>query len=106
MVPLTYLPGSRTPTPESKAEYDAVADLRREWREAALHVFVANDDWDLRQRILPWLRFDAQHYPDELRQWWKTPPVSAGRTQTRTSGTEWNTNSDLAGTRKSGCHFL
>jgi hypothetical protein len=67
-VPLTYLAGSRSPTPESKATYDAFADLRREWRETALRVFLANDDLDVRRCILPGLDLRAPHYPEELHE--------------------------------------
>lgn len=41
-VPIRYLDWeARIPTPESQAEYDAVADLRSEWRETALREFAA-----------------------------------------------------------------
>ena len=66
-VPLTYVGRSRIPTPESQAEYDAYADLRRQWRDTALQVFVANEDLDVRQCILPGLDLRAEHYPKELR---------------------------------------
>lgn len=66
-VPLTYLGRSRTPTPESKAEYDAHADLRRQWRDTALEVFLATEDLDVRRCILPGLDLRAEHYPKELR---------------------------------------
>jgi hypothetical protein len=66
-VPLRYPAGARTPTQESKAEYEAHADLRREWRNTALQVFVANDDLDVRRCILPGLDLRAEHYPQELR---------------------------------------
>ncbi|WP_431946575.1 hypothetical protein [Micromonospora marina] len=67
-VPLTYLAGSRSPTPESKAEYDAFADLRREWHETALSVFVANEDLDVRRCILPGLDLSTQQYPEDLHE--------------------------------------
>lgn len=67
-VPLTYLAGSRRPTPESQAAYDAFVDLRREWRETALRVFVANEDLDVRRCILPGLDLRAQQYPEELHE--------------------------------------
>lgn len=66
-VPLTYLGRSRSPTPESQAEYDAYADLRRQWRETALRVFLATEDLDVRRCILPGLDLRAEHYPHELR---------------------------------------
>lgn len=66
-VSLAYPAGSRTPTQESKAEYDAHADLGREWRDTALQVFVANEDLDVRRCILPGLDLRAEHYPEELR---------------------------------------
>jgi hypothetical protein len=67
-VPLTYRAGSRNPTPESKAEYDAFADLGREWQETAPQVFVTNDDLDVRRCILPGLNLRVQRYPEVLRQ--------------------------------------
>lgn len=66
-VPLTYLGRSRTPTPQSQAEYDAYADLRRQWRDTALQVFLATEDLDVRRCILPGLDLRAEHYPQELR---------------------------------------
>jgi hypothetical protein len=66
LVPLTYRAGSRTPTPESAAEYDAVADLRTEWRETALQVFITNEDLDVRRCILPGLSLRTQDYPEAL----------------------------------------
>lgn len=57
---------TRVPTPESKAEYDAVADLRATWYEAALREFVGNDDLDVRRCILPGLPLNPRHYPAEL----------------------------------------
>jgi hypothetical protein len=59
---------TRDPTAENQAEYDAFADLRREWRDAALHVFVTNEDLDVRRCILPGLDLRAQQYPPELRK--------------------------------------
>lgn len=55
-----------TPTEESKREYDAVADLRARWNEAALREFVANEDADVRRSILEVLPLDPANYPDEL----------------------------------------
>jgi len=65
-VPLTYLAGSDTPTPESAAEFEAFADLRREWRETALQVFVSHADVDVRRCILPGLDLSVRHYPEAL----------------------------------------
>jgi hypothetical protein len=57
----------RIPTEESRREYDAVADLRIRWREAALREFVANADLDVRRCILPGLTLNPGDYPDGLR---------------------------------------
>ncbi|WKK24068.1 hypothetical protein QZH56_36310 [Streptomyces olivoreticuli] len=54
------------PTPESQAEYDAVADLSAEWSEATLREFVANDDLDVRRCILPGLSLKPESHPAEL----------------------------------------
>lgn len=54
------------PTPESKADSDAVADLRAVWNEATLREFVRNDDLDVRRCILPGLPLDPRHYPAGL----------------------------------------
>ncbi len=67
-VALTYLAGSGSPTPESQSEYDAFADLRREWHETALRVFVANEDLDVRRCILPGLDLGTQQYPEDLHE--------------------------------------
>ena len=67
-VPLVYVDLSSIPTPESKAEYDAFADLRREWHETALHVFVTNEDLDVRRCLIPGLDLRAQNYPERLRE--------------------------------------
>ncbi|MDG4787336.1 hypothetical protein O7626_15585 [Micromonospora sp. WMMD1102] len=66
--PLSYPAGSDTPTPESLAEYDAVADLRREWQDTALRVFVDNENLDVRRCILPGLDLDPRNWPEELRE--------------------------------------
>jgi hypothetical protein len=65
-VPLSYLPGSSTPTPESVAEYEAVSDLREQYRHTALRRFVAEDDLDVRRCILPGLALDLESYPAEM----------------------------------------
>jgi hypothetical protein len=44
----------------------SLASLWREWREASLREFVANDDIDVRRCILPGLPLSTRHYPDEL----------------------------------------
>jgi hypothetical protein len=66
-VPLSYPAGSRTPTRESKAEYEEFADLRREFRDTSLQVFITNEDIDVRRYILPGLNLRANDYPEELR---------------------------------------
>jgi hypothetical protein len=67
IVPLRFVGGSPSPTPESMAERDAVADLHREWQETALQVFTANEDLDVRRCILPGLVLRADFYPEHLR---------------------------------------
>ncbi|KUO03732.1 hypothetical protein AQJ67_15230 [Streptomyces caeruleatus] len=65
--PLRFRGGqTRVPTPGSKAEFDAVADLRAAWHEATLRAFVDNDDLDVRRCILPGLPLNPRHYPAEL----------------------------------------
>lgn len=59
--------GSPTPTEESKREYDAVADLRARWNQAALREFVANEDLNVRRSLLSQLSLDPAGYPDDLR---------------------------------------
>ncbi|MEY9990404.1 hypothetical protein ABIE67_002436 [Streptomyces sp. V4I8] len=54
------------PTPESKAEADAVADLRAVWHEATLREFVRNEDLDVRRCVLPGLPLNPRHYPAGL----------------------------------------
>jgi hypothetical protein len=44
----------------------SLASLQREWREAILREFVANNDIDVRRSILPGLPLSAAHYPGEL----------------------------------------
>ena len=44
----------------------SLASLQREWREAILREFVANDDVDVRRSILPGLPLSAAHYPGGL----------------------------------------
>ncbi|MEJ8668809.1 hypothetical protein WKI71_10860 [Streptomyces sp. MS1.AVA.1] len=65
--PLRFRGGrTRVPTPESKAEFDAVGDLRAAWHEATLREFVSNDDLDVRRCILPGLPLNPRHYPADL----------------------------------------
>lgn len=67
--PLRFSGGqTRVPTPESKAEFDAVADLRAAWHEATLREFVSNDDLDVRRCILPGLPLNPRHYPADLHE--------------------------------------
>ena len=65
--PLSYVGGSTTPTPESLAEYEAVADLRQRYRHTALRRFVTDNDLDVRRCILPGLPLDPQLYPEDMR---------------------------------------
>jgi hypothetical protein len=44
----------------------SLASLQREWQEATLREFVANDDIHVRRSILPGLPLSTQRYPDEL----------------------------------------
>jgi hypothetical protein len=65
-VPLEYVGGSKTPTPESAAEYEAFSDLRQRYRHTALRRFVTEDDLDVRRCILPGLPLNPQLYPPDL----------------------------------------
>ncbi|MFC4517922.1 hypothetical protein [Streptomyces ehimensis] len=58
--------GKWIPTPDSQAEFEAVADLSAEWGEATLREFVANDDLDVRRCILPGLSLRPERHPAEL----------------------------------------
>jgi hypothetical protein len=53
-------------TEESRREYDAVEDLRSQWRETQLRTFVANEDLDVRRCILPGMSLNPAHYPADL----------------------------------------
>lgn len=44
-VGVRYLPGSRTMTPQSAAEYEAVSDLREQYRYTALRRFLPTTIW-------------------------------------------------------------
>jgi hypothetical protein len=63
-----FLPGTRTPTPETAAELAKYCDLDRRYADAALRRFVTDDDLDLRRCLLPGLSFRAESYPAELRE--------------------------------------
>lgn len=56
------------PTEESKRAYDAVADLRTRWNQAALREFIANEDVRVRRSLLEGLPLDPAGYPDELKE--------------------------------------
>jgi hypothetical protein len=66
-VGVKYMPGSKTLTPESAAEYEAVSDLRERYRHTALHRFLTDDDLDMRRCILPGLTLDPRMYPSGMR---------------------------------------
>jgi hypothetical protein len=68
LVPLSFLSGSDTPTPKSRAKAEAYADLDAEWHRTALHVFITNTDLDVRRCLLPGLDLCAEHWPEELRE--------------------------------------
>lgn len=65
-VGVSYVPGSRNPTPESAAELEAVRDLYERYRHSALRRFLTDDDLDLRRCILPRLTLDPAMYPTEM----------------------------------------
>jgi hypothetical protein len=65
-VPVSYLPGGDSPTPESVAEHEAHRDLRERYSHTALRRFVDEDSLDVRRRILPGLTLDPASYPDDL----------------------------------------
>lgn len=65
-VPIRYVRGSQTPTPDSAAEYEAYSDLRQRYRHTALLRFVTVDDLDMRRCILPGLTLNPQRYPTEM----------------------------------------
>lgn len=54
-------------TPESKAEYESLADLRQRKRNLYLREFVNNEDLNVRRSIIPSLDLDANVYSDELK---------------------------------------
>lgn len=47
----------------NQAEWDGLANLRAEWREAALREFISNEDIDVRRCILPGLPLSTVRYP-------------------------------------------
>jgi hypothetical protein len=53
-------------TPESVAAYDALADIWVRRGCLFLETFVENQDLHVRRSIIPALRLDVSHYPDEL----------------------------------------
>lgn len=67
LVPLSFVGGSRVPTPESVAEHERYADLDRRYGEVALRRFVADEDLDLRRCLLPGLRLHPDAYPVGMR---------------------------------------
>lgn len=54
-------------TPESRARYEALADLRSRERALFLREFVRNSNIDVRRRIIPRLNLDPNAYPPDLR---------------------------------------
>ncbi|MFI7708615.1 hypothetical protein [Nonomuraea sp. NPDC049480] len=67
-IPLRSKGGARIPDEERKKEYDALEDVRTQWREAALGEFITNEDLDVRRCILPGLDLNPSHYRAELRE--------------------------------------
>ncbi|MFE5817544.1 hypothetical protein ACFQ6S_29605 [Streptomyces sp. NPDC056479] len=65
-VPPQYRAGSSEPTPESRAEWEATAELDAEWQEAALREFVANEELDVRRCLLPGLWLDPRRHRADL----------------------------------------
>jgi hypothetical protein len=63
----TQVRRSTTPTPEEKTLDDSLADLRDAWQETVLQVFVADDDLDLRRRLLPRLDLHVLNWPEAQR---------------------------------------
>jgi hypothetical protein len=54
-------------TPESRAAYEALADIRARKRRLLLETFVANPNVDVRRSIIPKLHLDPADYPEGLR---------------------------------------
>jgi hypothetical protein len=57
-----------TPTPQSAAEYFALADLRARWDQALLREYVTNDDIDVRHFLLGALPLHPDAHPAESRE--------------------------------------
>ncbi|MEO3850996.1 hypothetical protein ABGB09_25820 [Streptomyces sp. B8F3] len=58
---------SGTPTPQSQAARDALADVRAAYREAVLTAFLACDDPAVRLDLALWIPLDPAAWPDALR---------------------------------------
>ena len=54
-------------TPESRAAYEALQDVRDRRRRVLLETFVMNSSVDVRRSIIPSLELDPQAYPDSHR---------------------------------------
>ncbi|HYH64925.1 MAG TPA: hypothetical protein VD866_09550 [Urbifossiella sp.] len=54
-------------TPESRAAYEALADIQARKRRLLLETFVANPNVDVRRSIIPKLHLDPADYPEGLR---------------------------------------
>lgn len=65
-VQLRYPPGATSPTAESQALLDSVADLDEDWQHTALEVFVTDEDLDTRRCILALLDLRPEHCPPSL----------------------------------------
>ncbi len=59
--------GSSEPAQEGSEEYEANADLRREWRDSALQVFLTNENLDVRRNVIALLDLRVEGYPQEQR---------------------------------------
>ncbi|AUH41898.1 hypothetical protein [Streptomyces sp. CMB-StM0423] len=58
---------SGTPTPESQAASDALADVRAAYREAVLTAFLTCDDPAVRLDLALWIPLDPAAWPDAFR---------------------------------------
>jgi hypothetical protein len=71
-VPLSF-PGTapsysiENASPESRAAFEALADLRERKRRLLLETFVSNPSVDVRRSIIPSLDLDPVHYPESYR---------------------------------------
>ncbi|WP_434445239.1 hypothetical protein [Lentzea sp. E54] len=61
-----YAPGYTGPAPDREAERTTFRELHGRYRVVALRRFVADEDLDVRRRILPGLPLDQASYPAEL----------------------------------------